>query len=496
MPRTKKSAATRSAAIARTQRPSRQQRVALAVLAGALGLDIGSLNIANAALPAIAASFRLDEASLQWVTTAYAAAFAALLLLGGRLADVVGRRRIFMCGVLVYTVAAVLATVAPTAALLILARAGQGAGAALSGPAALGLLTEVFTATDQRRRAYAVYAAVGAASGSVGFVAGGIFTQLSGWRSVFVVLAAAGVLLTCAARIVLPAGSPRPEPLDLFGALQVSLGLAALVLGVSYGASDGWTVRTIIILTVAAAVLIAFIAHEGRTQHALLPLAILKLPGVQTGAAAAFALYTAAVGLQFFAPLYLQQLVHYSPLLSGLALVPLSATIFATSYVAGPLLARSDPKWLLSVGLTFVALGVGSWTFTDAVGHYATQMLPGLLIAGVGIGLVFPVMTSVALRDAPPETHALAGAVNVTAQQLGASIGVLALVLVATATAIDPSQAEVLAGYHVAYEAAALFCLLTAGGCWLRVGTRQSRTVHLPGPGSGKHNTTQGNNDG
>jgi EmrB/QacA subfamily drug resistance transporter len=441
--------------------PRQRQWLALCVLAGALALDIGSLNVINAALPGIGEYFRLDGSTLQWVMTAYAVTFGGFLLLGGRLADALGRRLVFATGVALFTFAALGGALAPDVGVLVVARAVQGVGAALCGPAALALLTEVFPEGAARDKAFGVYAAVGAASGSGGFVLGGALTQFFGWRSVFVFSVVFGAVVLVAIKTTLPAGVRHRHSLDLPGGVAVTSGLLLMVYGVGNGGGNGWgEIGTVTPLLAAAVLLGAFVVWERRTSQPLLPLSIFRAAPVRAGTLAAFLQYTAALGLQFFAPLYLQGVLGYSPFQSGLAVLPLSASVFLTAnFFTGRLMSRLGQRPLLVAGLALIAVGIATWAWTPADGEYWWHMLPGLVVMGVGIGAVFPSMTAAALTGVPQHQHGVAGAVNVTAQQIGASVGVAALVAVSTSAPTSAGAAG-LAGYHAAYIAAAVACLL------------------------------------
>ncbi|WP_101384738.1 MFS transporter [Kitasatospora sp. GP30] len=435
-----------------TDKPLRRPGLALGVLAGALALDVSGLGVLNAALPSIGARFRLDDTTLQWVMTAYAVTFAGFLLVGGRLADVLGRRRVFGVGVALFTVSALVGGLAPDIMVLLGARAAQGIGAALSGPAALALLTEAFPAGPARNRALSVYAAVGAASFSGGVLLGGVLTQFLGWRSVLWFSVLLGLAVLAAMRAGLPGSAGHSGRLDLPGAISGTLGLTLLIVGVSSGGTLAWSV-----LAAAGVFLVLFVVREHRTADPVLPLGLFRITSVRAASLAAFLQYTGSVGLLFFAPLYLQGMLHYSPFESGLALVPMSLAVFLTAnFATGRLLARHAPRTLMAVGLVLIGVGTALWLSTPHDGSYVQQVLPGLVLSGIGQGLNFPSMTSAALTGVPVQQHAVAGAVNVVAQQIGASVGVAVMVLVAA------SSGDQLVGYHLAYLAAAVACVLGA----------------------------------
>ncbi|MFJ3217608.1 MFS transporter [Kitasatospora sp. NPDC086801] len=435
-----------------TVTPVRRPGLALGVLAGALALDVSGLGVLNAALPSIGARFDLGETTLQWVMTAYAVTFAGFLLVGGRLADVLGRRRVFEVGVALFTASALVGALAPDTAVLLGARAVQGIGAALSGPAALALLTETFPAGPARNRAFSVYAAVGAASFSGGVLLGGVLTQFFGWRSVLWFSVLLGLAVLATTRAGLPGGAGHSGRLDLPGAISGTLGLTLLIVGVSSDGASAWG-----LLGAAVVFLVLFVVREHRTADPVLPLGLFRITSVRAASLAAFLQYMGSVGLLFFAPLYLQGMLHYSPFESGLALVPMSLSVFLTAnFATGRLLARHTPRTLMAVGLVLIGVGAALWVGTPNDGSYVQHVLPGLVISGIGQGLNFPSMTSAGLTGVPAQQHAVAGAVNVVAQQIGASAGVAVMVLVA-ATSKDQ-----LTGYHLAYLAAAAACVLGA----------------------------------
>jgi EmrB/QacA subfamily drug resistance transporter len=443
--------------------PATRRGLSLAVLAGALGLDLSGLGVLNAALPEIGTHFQLTNSTLQWTMTSYAVAFAGFLLFGGRAADVLGRRLMFTLGVALFTVAALAGAVAPTITVLIVARAAQGVGAALSGPATLALIAEIFPEGPARNRAFGVYASVGAASFSGGVVLGGVLTSWLGWRAVLVFSVLVGLLLLTGIKAALPPSVRHPHPLDLPGAVLVTAGLILAVFGVSRGADAGWSDPGVLVSLILAVVLVvAFVVWENRSAEPLLPLSIFRANPVRISSLAAILNYTAGVGLLFFAPLYMQGILGYPPYVSGLAVLPSSAILFITAnFFTGRLLSKVGPRPLMAVGLVLIAGCMVLWAFTPVDGNYWVHLLPGFLITGIGQGLVFPSMSVGSLTGVPPAQHGVAGAVNVTAQQIGSSIGVAALVVVATVSASSGAAGQ-LTGFHTAYVVAAILCVAGA----------------------------------
>jgi EmrB/QacA subfamily drug resistance transporter len=438
-----------------------RRSLSLGVLAGALGLDVSGVAVLNAALPKIGTYFNLDSATLQWIVTSYAVAFAGFLLFGGRAADVLGRRMIFSIGVAIFTAAALAGAVAPNVGVLIVARAAQGIGAALSGPAALALLTEVFAEGPARNRAFSVYAAVGAAAFSGGVVLGGVLTGLFGWRSVLVFSAAFGVVVLAGVRSALPPSVRHRHPLDLLGAVLVTAGLVLVVFGVTRGSGSGWSnVGTEVSLGVAAVLLVAFFLWERRVQQPLLPFTIFRSIPVRIASFTGVTYYAAAFVLLFFAPLYMQGILGYSPYQSGFAVLPSSIVLFLTAnYLSGRLLGKWGARPSMIVGLALIAVSMVAWAVIPAHGNYWLILLPSFIVTGLGQGLTFPAMTVAALTGVPQSQHGVAGAVNVTAQQIGSSVGVAGLVVVAAAVTTQ-GTAGLLAGYHAAFYAATALCVV------------------------------------
>lgn len=382
--------------------PESRRWLSLGVLCGALALDLGGLAVMNAALPKIGDRFDLNDNMLQWVMTSYAVTFAGCLLFGGRLADVLGRRLVFTLGVVLFAAGALAGACSPDVTFLIVARAVQGVGAALSGPAALALLTEVFPEGPARNKALSVYAGVGAASISGGLVLGGGLTEAFSWRAVLIFLAVFGAVVLAAIKLSLPAGSRTRHPLDAPGAAAVTLGLLLAVFGVSRAGQSGWgDTGTVVSLVAAAVLLILFVARERATAEPLLPLTIFRSAPVRAGSVTAFVFCTASIGLLFFAPLYLQGMLGYSPLDSGLATIANPLTVFVVAnFITPRLFGTLGMRGLMTASLTLIGLGVATWMWTPLNGTY-WHVLPGLVLCGIGQGFGFPSMTAASLTGVP-----------------------------------------------------------------------------------------------
>lgn len=442
--------------------PESRRGWALALLAGALALDTGGVAVINAALPSIGDEYVIDSSTLQWTMTAYSIAFAGFLLFGGRIADVLGRKKVFAAGVALFAVASLGAALAPTVGVLIAARAMQGIGAALSGPASLALLTQIFPEGPQRNRALAVYAATGGSSFSVGLVVGGALADFLGWRSVFAFSVIAGTLILAGVRTLLPAGRRQSRPLDIPGAILVTLGMGLVVYGVSAGSEAGWgSAQVLVSLVLAVITLAGFVVWErGRTEP-LLPMSIFRSRPVRAASLTAVVFYTGAGGLLFFSPLYAQGILGYSPFESALAVLPVGLVVVISSQIAGRLMSPAAYKPLMAASLLLIGTGVTLWVFTPQDGSYWAHMLPGLVVMSTGQGLGFGAMTAATLEGLPLHQHGVAGAVNVTAQQIGNSVGLAVLVAVSASVSNGSTNpADQLAGFHAAYWVAGAIGLL------------------------------------
>ncbi|WP_262371227.1 MFS transporter [Streptomyces sp. WAC01526] len=442
--------------------PAGRRRWALVLLAGALALDVSGVAVINAALPSIGDEYNIDGSTLQWTMTAHAIAFAGFLLFGGRVADVLGRRKIFAVGIALFAVASLAAALAPTVGVLIAARALQGIGAALSGPASLALLSQLFPEGPQRNRALGVYAATGGSSFSAGLVAGGALTDFLGWRSVFAVSVLAGVLILAAVRALLPAGRRQPHSLDIPGAILVTLGIGLVVYGVSEGSEVGWgSAQVLISLVLAVIGLAGFVVWEMGSTEPLLPMSIFRSRPVRAASLTGAVFYTGAGGLLFFSPLYAQGILGYSPFESALAVLPVGVVVIISSQIAGRLMSPAAYKPLMAASLLLIGTGVTLWVGTPEDGSYWVHMLPGIVVMSTGQGLGFGAMTAATLEGLPLHQHGVAGAVNVTAQQIGNSVGLAILVAVSTGVSGGATNpADQLSGFHAAYWVACAIGLL------------------------------------
>jgi EmrB/QacA subfamily drug resistance transporter len=414
----------------------------LAVLASAQLMVALDATVVSIALPHAQAALHFSSADRQWIVTAYALAFGSLLLLGGRLADVYGRRRLFGVGVAGFAAVSAAGGAAQSFAMLVTARAAQGAFGALLAPAALSLLTTTFSQPDERRRAFGIYGGIAAAGATAGLLVGGALTQYLSWRwTMFVNVAIAGLVITGAAVFLSPRIAEARQRVDRAGAVLGGLGLFAVVYGFAHAAtqsgSAGWTdPQTIGSITAGIALLIAFVIAERRVACPLLPLRVV-LDRNRGGAYGAMLLASIGLfGVFLFLTYYLETIQGYSPVRTGLAFLPLTVTVLFSAGVSSTvLLPRVSPRLLIPAGLLLAAAGMALLTLIGLHSGYAWPVLPSLLLIGLGLGLVFAPGYSLGTSGVTEEDAGVASATINVSQQIGASIGTALLNSIATGAA-------------------------------------------------------------
>ena len=411
--------------------------LALLVIAGAQLMVVLDVTIVNVALPHIRAGLGFSRTGLAWVIDAYTLAFGGLLLLGGRAGDILGRRRMFMIGVLVFAGASLLGGLATSTAWLVAARAAQGIGAAIAAPTALALITTTFAEGPERNRAFGIWAAVAGTGGAIGLILGGVLTDALSWRWVLFVNVPIGALLALAAPYVLPESERRRGRFDLPGAVTATLGAGSLVYGFLHAASDGWSDGgTILSLAAAAALLAAFVAIETRIAEPLLPLHLFTDRN-RTGSYLVMLTAGAAMfGVLFFLTQFLQGIQGYSPLRTGLAFLPFTPVLVVSAQVASRLVARTGPRALIITGAGLLVAGL-VWLSTIDVGSgYLTLMLPAFALIALGMGQIFVSVTLTAVSGVERRDSGVASATLNVSQQVGGTLGLAALVTIsASATA-------------------------------------------------------------
>ena len=399
---------------------------ALTIVCAAFFMTILDVSIVNVALPSIGRSLHFSETNLQWVITAYAITFGGFLLLGGRAADLLGRRRVFYVGVMLFTFASFLCGLAWSEGVLIGARALQGLGAAIISPAALSIVTTTFEEGPERNKALGIWGAIGGSGAAVGVLAGGILTKYLGWEWIFFVNVPVGVAaLALAPRFVRESRSERTTSPDVAGAVTITAGLALLVYGVSEAPSHGWTSSwTISRLVVAGVLLIAFLVVEGRAKDPLMPFRIFRVRTV-AGANVAGLLLGGVVFANFFLlTLYVQQVLGWSALRTGFTFVATAGTAVLWAGLAQALVTRIGPKVVMAIG--FVAMTGGMLWYAQVPVHasYVSDLLPGYLMVGFALPFTFIPVSIAALAGVEQHEAGLASGLINTAQQIGGAIGV------------------------------------------------------------------------
>ena len=443
-------------------RPGADRRgVVLAVILGCQLMMTLDASIVTTALTHIKQELGFTDSSLSWIQNSYVLVFGGLLLLGARAGDLAGRRRVFVAGTALFTAASLLAGIAPTAGVLIAARALQGLASAFAIPSTLALLITSFPAPEERSRAIAIYSAVIGAGASVGIIVGGVFTQYVSWRWGLLVNIPIGILILSLSPRYLPETERRPGRIDIPGALAITVGMSALVYGLVEAAEAGWgSAYTLVPLAAAVVLIVAFVLIEMRQKQPIVPLRLFA--SVQrTGAYLGRILIVGAMFSTFyFLSQYLQTVRGYSPLMSGFAYIPITAMFFAMVYVVRFLAPRIGKPVLLVASLVVAFAGMAWLSRIDATTEYFPQIVLPLIVLGIGQGIAIILFTDFGMADIDPtDAGAASGLVN-TAHQIGGSIG-LALLTVVYGAAVHDDQGPVASatalGYSTVFQVATIF---------------------------------------
>lgn len=437
--------------------------------------------VVNVALPSIQRGLHFSSSNLQWVVNAYTLVFGGFLMLGGRAADLAGRKRLFMAGVALFSFASLLNGLAQSSAMLIGGRALQGLGAALVSPAALSIINTTFTENDERTRALGVWSAIAAGGGAVGLLLGGILTDLASWQWIFFVNVPVGLFALALALRYVPESriEVAHRTFDLAGAVTVTAGLVVLVFGIVKAQPYGWgSAKTIGLLAGGLALLATFVVIEHRSVAPLMRLSIFRVRTLTVADAVLLLVASGLFGMFFFASLYVQDILGYSPLRAGLAFLPVTAGIAVGAGIAQQLIRRLGVRNLAMVGITLAALGMLVLTQLPVHGSYTADLLPGLLPMSIGMGLTFVPITLLGTGGVTGEDAGLASGLFNTAQQVGGSLGLAILSTLAASQTSSllhglprPTPSMLVSGYHVAFLAAAV--MLAAGAVILAVGLRR-----------------------
>jgi EmrB/QacA subfamily drug resistance transporter len=416
---------------------SSRRGVAILLLLGLVQfMDVLDASILNIALPSIKNDLHFSQQSLQWVVNGYILTYGGFLLLGGRIADLLGRRLVLVTGLMVFAGSSLIGGLAHSGSLLVGARFAQGLGAALLSPAALSTLTTTFRSSRDRHTALGVWAALSGLGGAAGVLFGGLLTEGPGWRWVLFVNVpfSAIALIGALALLKRERKAPRLANFDALGAFLVTGGMLLLVYALVKAPDVGWaTTRTIAELAVAAVTLSTFVANELRVANPLVPLSILRVKGVAVADATQMVALAGFFPMFFFLTLYMQTVLHYSPIQTGIAYLPLTGGVIIAAGISSQLFARIGTKPVIVAG-TLVAAGGLYWLSLIPVdGSYVSDILPGLVVAALGLGAVFVGATTAANAGVGEDRAGLAAGLLNTGQQLGAALGLAILSALATA---------------------------------------------------------------
>ncbi len=449
----------------------RQRWLALYVLCLATLMIVLDTTIVNVALPSIRADLGFSQTSLAWVVNAYMLTFGGFLLLGGRLGDLFGHRRLFLSGISLFTLASLCCGLANTEVLLVVARGVQGVGGAIASAVSLSLMMNLFTEPRDRAKAMGVFGFVASGGGSIGVLLGGVLTNSLDWHWIFLVNLPVGIGVVALSLKLLPSAHARLEGtrLDIGGAVTVTASLMLAVYAIVNGNQYGWTsARTLGLLAVAAALLGVFLTIESRVSSPLMPIRLLRLRNLAT-ANVVGVLWAAAMFAWFFlSALYLQLVLGYSPLKVGLAFLPANLVMGVLSVgLSARLVMRFGIKRPLSSGLLLAAVGLALLARVPVDGSFLRDVLPSMILLGIGAGIAFNPVLLAAMSDVAPEESGLASGVVNTAFMMGGALGLAVLASLATSRTSslrldgDGPLASLVGGYHVAFLVGALFA---AGG--------------------------------
>jgi EmrB/QacA subfamily drug resistance transporter len=467
----------------------RTRWIALIVLCLGILMIVLDTTIVNVALPSIRADLGFSDAAIAWVMNGYLLTFGGFLLLGGRLGDLFGHRRLFVIGITLFTLASLACGLAQTQWFLIAARAVQGIGGAIASAVALSLIMNMFTADADRAKAMGVYSFVASAGGSIGVLLGGVLTSAFDWHWNFLVNLPVGILVLVLSVFLLPKsrGLETDRHVDVWGALTVTSALMLAVYAIVNGNQVGWLAQqTLVLLAIAVALIIAFLTIESKVRTPLMPLHIFKLRNVATANAAGVLWAGGMFSWFFLVALYLQSVLGYNPLQVGLSYLPSNLIMAAFSLgLSAKFVLRFGIRRSLTAGLSLVTLGLLLFLRAPVEGVFVRDVLPSMLLLGFGAGISFNPMLLAAMSDVPPDESGLASGVVNTAFMMGGALGLAVLTSVAVsrtgsleASGIDHLQALV-GGYHAAFLVGTIFVAVAAllAGTLLRVSKHTPETA-------------------
>jgi EmrB/QacA subfamily drug resistance transporter len=454
---------------------TRRGKSTLALLCAVAFIDIVDASIVNLALPSMRRALHFSVQSLVWVPSGYLLTYGGFLLLGGRAADLLGRRRILVAGTSVIGISSLVAGLAGSSGVLVAARLAQGLGAAMMTPAALSTLTTKFKEGKERNAALGAWGAVGGLASAAGVLLGGLLTNAFGWPAIFYINVPIGLVTAALTLRIIPAFRPAGAArarIDIPGAVLVTAGLAAVVYGLIEGSEAGWTAaRTLVSLPAGAVLLALFVAVEHRSRNPLVPLRIFALRTVSSANMVMILTGAAIVSLFFFLSLYMQQVLGYTPLMAGLTQLPLAGILIGAAGVAPVLIGAISRKGTLAAGLAVLAGGLAWLAQVPVAGTFTGSILGPSLLIGAGLGLAFVPVNAIAVAGVAERDTGLASGVINTTQQAGGALGLAVTSAVATAqithllpgaTTAAARLAALTSGYQLGFLASAAFAAAAA----------------------------------
>jgi EmrB/QacA subfamily drug resistance transporter len=442
--------------------------VVLVLICFAQFMVILDATIVNVALPSIQKDLNLTEGNLQWIVNAYTLVFGGFLLLGGRMGDLLGRKRLFLIGLVIFTGASLFDGLANSEGVLIAARSLQGLGAALISPAALSIIAITFKEGSERAKALGVWAAIAIGGSAIGLVLGGVLTQYFSWPWIFFVNVPVGIVTFVLSFRLIP--ESRDEQVernyDIAGAITVTGGLMALVYAIVDAQQAGWgSVKTLGFFALAAAMLVAFVVIELRTKAPLVRLSIFRIRSLLTANIAMFLAMSGMFAMFFFNTLYIQRVLGFGPLKAGIAFLPFSAGIMVSAGLASQFAPRLGVRPVAATGFILSTAGLILLTQLPVHGSYLTNVLPSILLSSLGMGAVFMPLTLIATTGLEDADQGLASGLFNTSQQIGGALGLAILSTLATSktASVGSPTANLVTGFHWAFGAGAVAMVVALG---------------------------------
>jgi MFS family permease len=467
-----------------TQVAKKHQQLVLLVLCAAIFLDTLDTGLVGVALPSIQNDLSLSDSTLQWLVSGYTVTYGGFLLLGGRVADLFGRRRVFIASMVLFAAASVVGGLVSSGELLIITRALKGFAAAFTAPAAMSLITTTFTEGRARNRALGFYTATAASGYSLGLIMSGILTQVD-WRLIFFVPAGVALLVILATPVAIAPEAPTERvhrSYDITGALSITATVLLVIYALVRAPAVGWGASsTITVLVLAAALFLVFNVVERRHPDPTVPLRMFRSWTRSSASVLAIVFAAASLGWQFTATLYLQQLLGYGPFHTAMVLLPVGVSTPPIALALTPwLLARLPMRAVAGFGMLIQGIGIGMFVFAGLTANFVGLMLPGMLLHGIGNGLVFTTMTIAGVQGVEDREQGVASGIITGSYQLGVGIGVavLASVMTAVVGTDSPTPNQALDGYHAAFATAAVFSAI--GLLVAVIGLRRQRTGGTP----------------